>query len=146
MLAGVMSIVYRIEPDPGITYVVWDGSITAEEWLVHVQLLLSDPDWPPAGRLHLSDLRTATIDASIDEAVLRKGVELFGHHPNIANLRVAIVAGGEYRRAGVFERLSLRYPIFVFSFNTLRPACEWLGIDADHAERILRPLREQLRR
>ena len=141
-----MSIVYLIDPDPGVTYVVWDGTITADQWMTHVRRLLSDPDWPPAARLHLSDLRTATIDASIDDGVLKKAVELFGQHPNIANLRVAIVAGGELHRAGIFERLSMRYPMFVFSFNTLRPACEWLGIDADQAERILRPLRNQSRR
>ena len=141
-----MGIVYRLEPDPGVAYVVWDGTVTADQWMAHVRQLLADPGWPPAGRRHLSDLRTATLDASIDDAVQKRAVELFGQHPNIANLRVAIVAGGEFHRAGVFERLSLRYPMFVFSFNTLRPACEWLGVDADHAERILRRLREQSRR
>ena len=140
-----MSIVYRIEPDPGITYVVWDGIVTADEWLAHLQRMFSDPAWPPAGRLHLTDLRTATVDASIDEAVLEKVAEMFGQHPAVSNLRAAIVAGGEFLKAGVFERLSLRYPIFVFSFNTLRPACEWLGINADQAERVLRPLRDQSR-
>ena len=79
------------------------------------------------------------MDASIDEAVLKRVAGLFGQHPNISSLRAAIVAGGEFVKAGVFERLSLQYPIFVFSFNTLRPACEWLGIDADQAERVLRP-------
>jgi hypothetical protein len=141
-----MGVAYRIEQDPGVAYVVWDGTVTADQWMAHVRQLLLDPGWPPAGRLHLSDLRTATIDASIDDGVLKKAVELFGRHPNIANLRVAIVAGAEFRRAGVFERLSMRYPMFVFSFNTLRPACEWLGIDPDHAERMLRPLRDQARR
>ena len=140
-----MSIVYRIEADPGITYVVWDGTVTADEWLAHVQRLLSDPNFPPAGHLHLTDLRTAIVDASIDEAVLKRAADLFGQHPNIANLRAAIVAGGEFLKAGVFERLSLRYPMYVFAFNTLRPACEWLGIDADQAERVLRPLRDQSR-
>jgi hypothetical protein len=141
-----MSIVYRIEADPGITYVVWDGTVTADEWLAHVQRLLADPEFPPAGHLHLTDLRTATVDASIDEAVLKTAADLFGQHPNISNLRAAIVAGGEFLKAGIFEQMFLRYPIFVFSFNTLRPACEWLGIDSDHAERILRPLRDQSRR
>ena len=140
-----MSIVYQIEKEPGITYVVWDGVVTADQFLAHVQRLLADPDWPPAGRLHLTDLRTASIDASVDEAVLKKVADLYGQYPETANLRAAIVAGAAFLRAGEFEKMTWRYPMFVFVFNTLNPACDWLGIDPDQAEGILRPLRGRSR-
>src|SRR6188474_3654637 len=122
-----MSIVYRINQERGVAFVVWDGLVTADEWLAHVRRLLADADWPPDRRLHLSDLRTATPDASIDEVVLKQAADLFG--PQVANLRAAIVAGDAFEKAGIFERLITRYRPFVFVFNTLNPACGWLGVD-----------------
>jgi hypothetical protein len=137
-----MSIVYHIDKERGLACVVWDGTVTAAEFLGHVQRLISDPEWPPAGKLHLVDLRTASVDDSIDDAVLEQAAELYGQQPKVADVRAAIVAGGEFLKAGAFERWTLRYPMFVFVFNTLQPACEWLGIDPDEAERLLQRLRE----
>jgi len=141
-----MSIVYRVDRERGTAFVVWDGVVTAAQWLAHIRLLLADADWPPDGRRHLSDLRTATPDASIDEAVLKQAADLFGTHPKIANLRAAIVAGDAFVKAGIFERLITRHRPFVFVFNTLNPACDWLGIDVADAQRALESLRIQSRR
>jgi len=138
-----MSIVYRINQERGVAFVVWDGLVTADEWLAHVRRLLADADWPPDRRRHLSDLRTATPDASIDEVVLKQAADLFG--PQVANLRAAIVAGDAFEKAGIFERLITRYRPFVFVFNTLNPACGWLGIDVADAQRTLESLRAQAR-
>jgi hypothetical protein len=138
-----MSIVYRINQERGVAFVVWDGLVTADEWLAHVRRLLADADWPPDRRLHLSDLRTATPDASIDEVVLKQAADLFG--PQVANLRAAIVAGDAFEKAGIFERLITRYRPFVFVFNTLNPACGWLGVDVADAQRILESLRAKAR-
>jgi hypothetical protein len=116
-----MSIVYRIDQERGIVFVVWDGVVIADEWLAHIRRLLADATWPPDGRMHLSDLRTATPDASIDEAVMKEAADLFGTHPKLPNLRVAIVAGDAFVKAGMFERLVTRHRPFVFVFNTLNP-------------------------
>ena len=140
-----MSIVYRIDQEGGIAFVLWDGVVTADEWLAHVRRVLADAAWPPDGRMHLTDLRTATPDVSIDEAVLKQVADLYGTHPKIADLRVAIVAGDAFVKAGMFERFVTRHRPFVFVFNTLNPACEWLGIDVSDAQRTLQSLRTQAR-
>ena len=140
-----MSIVYRVDQEQGVAFVVWDGVVTAGEWLAHVRRLLADAASPPDGRRHLSDLRTATPDASIDEAVLKQAADLFGTHPRVANLRVAVVAGDAFEKAGIFERLITKYQPFVFVFNTLNPACGWPGIDVADAQRTLESLRTQAR-
>jgi len=140
-----MSIVYRIDHERGVAFVVWDGVVTADEWLAHVRRLLTDADWPPGGRMHLTDLRTATVDASIDEAVLKQAADLFGTNPEIENLRVAVVAGDAFVKAGMFERFVRRYRPFVFVFNTLNPACGWLGLDVADAQHALESLRTQAR-
>ena len=136
-----MGIVYRVDQSLGTALVLWDGTINAQEFLSHVRNLTADQNWPPHTKRHLSDLRTAIVDDSIDDEVLKAAAELFGRHPKIATLRAAIVAAESYVKAGVFERLITPYRPFVFVFNTLRPACMWLGIDAAQTEGSLRSLR-----
>jgi hypothetical protein len=104
-----------------------------------VERLLVDADWPPDK--HLSDLQTTIVDASIDEAILEKASDLFGKHPKISNLKVAIVADKAFKEAVVFERLILRYMPSVIVFNNLETACTWLGIEVDRAAPALRSLR-----
>ena len=136
-----MSIVYRHDQARGTTYVLWDGIVTANEFLTHVRKLVADPRWPLEARRHLSDLRTASVEASIDEAVLKQAADLFGVHPKIGVVRAAIVAGDAFVKAGQFERLIARYRPFVFVFNSLNPACRWLGIDREEVEDTLQTLR-----
>jgi hypothetical protein len=134
-----MSIVYRIEN--GVALVLWDGLVKADEWLAHVRRLVADPAWPPSRAIHLSDLRSADIDASINNAVLMEAAGLFGSHANIRQLRAAIVAGDAYAKARMFEDLIARHRGMVFAFNSLRPACSWLGIDVNETEQSLEILR-----
>ena len=81
-----MSIVYRIDRAQGITIVLWDGAVTADEYLAHVRRLLSDADWPLHRHRQLGDLRTASVDA-IDEATLETAAALFGKHPEITHFK-----------------------------------------------------------
>ena len=48
-----------------------NGSLTYGDWLL-------TPAWPPSRALHLSDLRSADIDESINQAVLTEAAGLFG--------------------------------------------------------------------
>ena len=42
-----MGIVYRIDQDCGVAVVLWDGRVTADEFLAHTRRLLADTEWPP---------------------------------------------------------------------------------------------------
>jgi hypothetical protein len=140
-----MSIAYHIDHERGLALVLWNGVVTAAEFLAHARWLVADPAWPPSGGRHLTDLRSATLHPSIDDGVLREAADIFGAHPRIAGLRHAIVAGDAFVKADAFERLIRRYGLFAFVFNSLNPACAWLGIDATDAGRILQSLRTQAR-
>jgi hypothetical protein len=136
-----MSIVYEIDKRKGITYVVWDGRIGADEYLAHVERLLSDPDWPPSRRLHLSDLRSVLLDPALDESVLQKAANLFSRHPYISTVKTAIVAHQAFEKAVTYEHLSSKFEPSMIVFHDLRTACTWLGIDADGARQVLDALR-----
>jgi hypothetical protein len=136
-----MSIGYRIDEDQGVAFVLWDGVVTAAEWLAHIRQMIADPRWPPARALHLTDLRSARLDASIDAAVLREAAALFGSHKGIEGLKAAIVAGHSFEQARIFEDVIAQHQALVFATNSLNPACAWLGIDAGHAEQTLASMR-----
>jgi hypothetical protein len=135
-----MPIEYAIDPRLGTTLVVWHGAVSPEEFLAHVHRLLEDTDWPPAQGLHLCDLRAADVEDGIDRAVLEQAAALYGSHPRIAGLRVAIVAGEAFERAVLFEKFLSQYRAAAIAFNTLETACTWLGVltsDAEHALQAL---------
>jgi hypothetical protein len=136
-----MGIRYRIDKERSVTFVLWNGLVTGEQFLTHAQRMTADPDWPPKRRLHLSDLRAATVDVSIDEAVLKQAAAIFGRHGSLPQLRVAIVAGPWFEKANEFERLLTPYRPYLFVFNSLTPACEWLGIAPADVEEVLQALR-----
>jgi len=141
-----MSIVYRIDQEKRLTVALWEGVVTADEFLAHVRRLCSDADWPPPKRLHLSHLRSTALDASIDDAIIDKAAHLYGTHLETGeNMKVAIVASDAFKKAVAFERVLLRYGASVVVFNFLENACTWLGIEAEEIERLLRHLRGQAR-
>ena len=137
-----MSIAYHVDEKMGVTFVSWNGLVSADMFLNHVRRLSSDTNWPTAKRLHLSDLRTTSLDASMDDATLEKASRLYGEHPDkITDLRVAVVAEDAFWKAVAFERLISKYRALVVVFNSLSTACTWLGIDAEKADAKLKQLR-----
>jgi hypothetical protein len=140
-----MTIIYHIDQQAGITYVVWDGVVAAEPYIAHVKRLLADPDWPPARGLHLSDLRSTSLDSTIDKALLVKTVGLFGEHPKISTVRTAIVAHEAFHQALMYERLISPIEPSVIVFHNLDTACLWLGTDSAAAARELDSLRARAR-
>jgi hypothetical protein len=141
-----MSIVYRIDKEKGLTVVLWEGVVTADDFLAHVRRLCSDADWPSPKRLHLSHLRFTSLDASMDAAIIEKAAHIFGTHLKQGeNLKVTIVAAEAFKKAVAFERVLLRYGVSVVVFNFLENACTWLGIAAEEIERTLQQLQGQAR-
>jgi hypothetical protein len=139
-----MSIMYSIDKEKGITFVLWGGMVTAVEFLAHVRRLTSDANWPPLKRLHLTDMRNISADSSIDRATLEEAAELFGKQTKkIANMKAAIMAQNEFDKAATFERYVFRYIPSVIVFNDLHTACLWLGINPEEAEGTLLQLRNQ---
>ena len=127
-----MSILYEIDKQMEATFVVWDRRVSAQDFLNHANRLSSDANWPPPARLHLSDLRRASLDASMHEANLAQAASIYGRQPDkLVNMKVAIVASHEFERAVAFERLMERYGPRVIVFNQLETACSWLGIDVN---------------
>lgn len=135
-----MTIAYHTDHDLGVTFSKWEGVITADEFLSHAQQLLSEPGWPPR-KGQLTDLRFGRVDGSLDESAIQKMARMYGNHPRIANLKLAIVASEEFGKASIFEETLLKYRPSVIVFNSLDTACAWLGIDTWAAEKTFAQLK-----
>jgi hypothetical protein len=139
-----MSIVFRIAKDEGIALDLWDGIVTADEYLASAQRLLDDVDWPPHRHLHLGDLQTASPDPSLNESALSRVAEIYGQHLDvIANTKSAIVANQAFSQSFFFQQL-MASSVSMAVFNDLSTACLWLGIEAEWADRVLSEMRAQL--
>jgi hypothetical protein len=124
----VVGIGYRLDTAQGLTLVVWDDDVTADESTSYVMRLSADFDWPP-GLLHLTDLTTAGEVVAPDRDLL--GELVAGHDP----FRMAIIAPAASGVASRFEHAAASIGSNAVMFDGLRAACAWLGID-DAATRV----------
>jgi hypothetical protein len=137
-----MSIVYRVDHQKGITYVLWEGVIKEAEVEEHIKRLHADPEWPPPGRLQLVDLRSVVGGARTEPEKLKKAAELSGEDPEkIKKMKMAVVASEAFTKSTVFQGFMAAYPISVIVFNSLDTACLWLGINETDAECVMDELR-----
>jgi len=141
-----MGIAYEFDKTSGVTFTLWDGTVTAADWLDHIRRMTADPGWP-AGSLWLGDVSSVSDVSSIEERDIERAAEQFCEfREKIRQGRVAIVAHEVFRKARIFERyLSLCGPN-VIVFNDLATACSWLGIGPDDAIAVTQRLRAGLRR
>jgi hypothetical protein len=139
-----MGIAYRLDPVLGLTVTVFDGVITGEEWIQEVRELFADPAWP-AGRLSLTDLRTA--DSHLLTAEHRQEIYEINqaHAKQLVGMKSAAIAGMHFDEAREFERGNRQSGMRLIAFDDVGPACAWLGIDAAAVNPILAEMRAQLR-
>jgi hypothetical protein len=141
-----MGIAYQFDTRYGVTFTLWDGTVTAGEWLDHIRSMTADPAWP-AGTLWLADTTSVRDVSSIGEAEIERAAEQFcDYREKIQHGKVAIVAHDVFLKARIFERyLSLCGPN-VIVFNELGTAARWLGIDPGAAGEVTQRLRLRLQR
>ena len=141
-----MSIVYRIDPEIGITFVVYDGPVTGEEFEAHTRRLMADPGWPPDRKLHLTDMTSQIKPEQLRREVIEATAHLWGTLPNqLAGMKIAVVASEGFENARRFEAAVSKHGPTTVVFNLVSTACMWLGVDIETAERAIKALRSQAR-
>jgi hypothetical protein len=141
-----MGIIHSCDTQRGVTFIVWDGIVTWDDWRQHVAKLLADPGWFATPRF-IVDVQTVTDTSSIGMDEMEQVYELFGSGPAIlANKRSAVIAKEEFSRAKRFGDLIARFGTSSIVFNTLDTACLFLGIDFKETRQVLEELRAELRR
>jgi hypothetical protein len=120
---------------------LWEGTVTADEWLEQVRRLTAEPDWPAITRM-VCDLRTVKDVSTIGEAVIGQAVELLRAAPGDLRVkRCAIPASDAFRIATIYQNALAPYAGSVIVFNSLDRACIYLGLDLAATEATLESLR-----
>jgi hypothetical protein len=136
-----MPIDYHIDTNKGYTIAVWHGHVDAVEYGNHINQLLADANWPPRKLIHLSDLRRAKLDASIDDDVILMAAKKYGEKlGKDQHVKLAIIAGASYDKALVFEKAFMKYQSSSIVFYDLHSACIWLGLDQDEVEKAIQKI------
>jgi hypothetical protein len=140
-----VGIAYRSDHDLGLTIVVGNGIVTAEDWRAHVSRMTGDPVWA-VGRLGLTDLSTADTSA-ISGDDIREIATAFGSLVRqVSRRKGAIVAGdAAYRSAATFQQARGPTGLRIRIFSDLNSACDWLGISIEDVAPTLEELRLAIR-
>ncbi len=140
-----MSIGYVVKLDTKLVVVAWDGMTKLIEWQDHLTRLFADPDYVSA-KIQLTDTRFSSIDPSITGDEIRRVVESMAvERDKIAHKRLAIVAGPDWERAKLVERLLQPLMATPIVFTDLITACLWLGLDPADVGNEIKQLRLSLR-
>jgi hypothetical protein len=126
--------------------VVWDGTVSGDEWDAFARgRLAADPEWP-RGTRRLIDV-TGLDPSSLTTADAEANADLYQDRTaNLVGTRTAIVASRAWEVATAFERRIDRLGSTTIVFNYLAEACGWLGLDPEPARRVVTRLRRELRR
>jgi hypothetical protein len=139
-----MGIAYRCDITKGLTVTVWDGQVTPDDWRALIAAQDADPAWPTPHLLGVFE--TAHGFARFDDRVLAEMVETYrARAQRLPVSKSAVVAQRELAGTTDIPRALADANVRVITFADLRPACAWLGVDADDVQRIVDDLRERVR-
>ena len=136
-----MGIGYRIDPDLGLTVVVWDGRVTAEDCRRHLMTLAKDTRWPPGPR-QITDV-TSLRDFALPDPelvdILVEGLDVLGD----LKLVVVVTPGDLYPKSEAHLK-AIREPVTMI-FTDLDRASKYLSVDEAAVRAMVDEVREQLR-
>jgi len=140
-----MGIAYRFDCHLGLTIIVGDGVVTAEEWRVHVNRIISDPEWPP-GRLVLGDLSTADTSAITADDIRGMATAFRSGDSKLSDRKAAIVAGDTVHGNAVMFQLTMGPTgLYIVIFSNIDDACVWLDINTDDVAPTIKELHREIR-
>jgi len=138
-----MSIKYHLDNKDNLICNLWEGTVTAQEWLAQVRQLTAEPDWPAITRM-LCDLRNVQDVSTIGEAEIEQAINILKAAPgDLRTKKCAIPASEAFRLATTYQRAISPYSTSVIVFNSLETACVYLGVDPARVQGVLDSLRRE---
>ncbi len=139
-----MGILHFSDRQKGVTFIVWDGIVTWDDWREHVLRMTGDPAWESTP-LFIADLQSVSDTTAINPELIDEITALFGTKVKaLGRKRNAVVAKDEFWRAKRFGELIERFGTTSVTFNSLDTACLYLGLDLAETQQQLEELRADL--
>ncbi len=132
-----MAIIQKFDLQKGLIFVVWQGTVTAQEWFRYAHKLTSDSTWTTASRV-LADLLSVQSTSSIQNQEIDQAVEIFSaNRAGLVGKKLAVLARDEFGKARRFGEYLSHFGTSSVVFNNLDTACLFLGMDILYAYRML---------
>ena len=139
-----MPIIQRFDEQKKIVFVIWDGGVTAEEWLRTAPQLVTHPAWHTVPRL-LADLRSVVETSTIHTKQIDEAIEIFVADPTaLTGKKFAVIASDAFGKARYFGNSLSHFGVSTVVFNNMDTACLFLGIDVTYAYQAIEQMRAQL--
>ncbi len=136
-----MGIGYVCKPNLKLAIVVWGGTVALDDWRVHLQSMLQDPDYVPM-KIQITDMRFASIKPDITKDQIQSVFASVAALLKIASLtKLAMVAGSEWDKSKGAELALKSLSVDSIVFNDPVTACVWLGVDAVEVGRDIQQIR-----
>jgi hypothetical protein len=141
-----MGIIQHFDQNKGVAFIVWDGAVTAEQWFIAANNLVSNPAWMQIPRV-LADLQSVVDTSTIGDAEIARAVEILSADPApLMGKRLAMIARDAFGKARHCGQLLARFGVSSVVFNNLDTACLFLGLEALEAHKVFEGIRQQLNR
>jgi hypothetical protein len=130
--------------DSDLYVVLWDGTVTGVEWEAMIyQQCADDPNWT-RHRRRLVDLTTLDPSALMATDFDRIFAFVREEMGSVEGRHLALVVAADFGKAPELPHLIAPLGATSVVFSDLDAACDWLGIDAVFARRVLVELRDEL--
>ena len=141
-----MSIIQHFDPQKKMFFVVWLGTVEADEWFQYAAKLTSHPAWSTTPRI-LADLQFVRDTSTIGNEEIARAVQIFSNDRKaLATKQIAVVARDQFGKARHFGDLVARFGVALVVFNNLDTACLFLGLDVSYASQRIHELRSKLQK
>lgn len=138
-----MGIKYRMDRKGNLIVNLWQGEVTAEEWLAHLQAMTAEPDWPEITRM-LCDLRLVTDISTIGDPEIGRAVEILRAAPgDLRAKKCAIPASTAFQVATAYQQAISPFEPSVVVFTSFETACVYLGAEPGGVREIIDQLRRE---
>ena len=144
-MEAAMGIAYRCDGTAGLSVSVWEGTITPDEARQHIANLAADPDWG-ACRFVVTDLSRVSQAARPTPERMTELAEVFLRQlaRKTAIVKWAFVADRELAQAATLEAHMAHEVRRMLVFDSLEPACKWLGVGIGDVQEIVTELCKEL--
>ena len=133
-----MGISWTYIPEDGLILSVWVGHISPDTWHAHI-LEISQTGFFQKARARISDISQAQFTFTAPEML--EGITKYAENL-LHKQQFAIIAGKNFGQGRLFEKLSSGLPTNTIVFNSVHPACTWLGVDTFKILVAIRALRK----
>src|ERR1041384_4031052 len=121
-----MSVLYTFRPQLDTIFVIWDGTVTGEDWYTYLSELFAEPGFPTLGHIILDARTVADISFVRDRDITFITAFLQAKTEILKNKKFAVLVNTKFDRAKKIQSALSHVGLSIIFFNSIDTACTFL--------------------